>query len=262
LRAARSLFFFLVYGLYLVFFFGLVQRVVIWPLALLLPKRRRAIVGAWFRLVAHSTLGLARHLGGVALDMEGALPPAAFVVVMNHQSLLDIPIAYALVSRPYPVIPTRAYYARGIPGVSLLLRMAGHPLVRQTTESRREDVLAIGRAAEAVYRGDQSILIYPEGHRSRDGEIGPFMRAGLRAILSRAQRPVYAIVVDGLWQSRTTAEALVRFSDSQACVRVLGPFPAPAADQVDAFIDETRERMITKLREMRAQGSPSAGAVA
>ena len=60
-------------------------------------------------------------------------------------------------------------------------------------------------AADQVARGELSTLIFPEGHRTRDGEIGPFMRAGLRAILLRAQRPVYLIVVDGLWRARTTA---------------------------------------------------------
>jgi 1-acyl-sn-glycerol-3-phosphate acyltransferase len=261
-RATRSLLFFLVYGLYLVFFFGLVQRLLIWPLAFLLPTRRLAIVGAWFRLLANSTLALARTVGGVRLVMEGAVAPGSCVVVMNHQSLLDIPIAYSLVTRPYPLIPTRALYARGIPGVSLLLRLGGHPLVRQTHASRRRDVIAIARAAEQVAEGKLSILIFPEGHRTRDGQIGPFMKAGLRSILARANRPVYAMVVDGLWAARTTAEALLRFSGMRGQVKVLGPFPPPAPAAADAFADELRERMARALVEMREEAKTRAGTAA
>ena len=261
-RALRSVAFLVVYALYLVFFFGLVQRLLIWPLTLLFRKRRTAIVGAWFELLANTTLGLARGLGGVRLEILGSVPPGSSVAVMNHQSLLDIPIIYSLVTRPYPLIPTRARYKWGIPGVSLLLRLARHPFVRQTSESRRRDVVAIARAAEQVAAGELSILIFPEGHRSRDGEIGPFMKAGLRTILTRAKRPVWALVVDGFWGSRTTLDSLFNFAGMNGRLRVLGPFPAPAAAGLDAFLEELRRQMVLALREMRGgAGAPSASAV-
>jgi 1-acyl-sn-glycerol-3-phosphate acyltransferase len=252
LRAARSFLFFAVYALFLVFFFGLGQRVVIWPLTLLLPARRNDIVGWWFRLLANATIRLARVFAGVRLERSGSVAAGSAVVLMNHQSLLDIPIAYALVCRPHPVIPTRRLYARGIPGVSPLLRLARAPFVTQTRASARRDLKAIAAAAEEVAAGRLSLLIYPEGHRTHDGAISPFMTAGLRAILGRARRPVYLIVVDGLWHARTTAEALFTFAGSRARVRVVGPIPPPPRDEVDAFITEMEARMVSTLAEMRA----------
>jgi 1-acyl-sn-glycerol-3-phosphate acyltransferase len=253
LRAARSVLFLAVYGLYLVFFFGLVQRFVVWPLTLLLPTRRTAIVGTWFRILARSTLALARWLAGVRLEVQGEVPPGSFVFVMNHQSMLDIPIIYAQANRPYPVIPTRAWYAWGIPGVSLLLRLARHPLVRQTRESQRRDIVAIARAADEVARGELSILIFPEGHRSRDGEIGPFMKGGLRTILTRARRPVYVLVVDGFWPARASGEALRNFAGMKGALRVSGPLPPPGEEKVDAFIEELRRRMCHELDVLRGR---------
>jgi len=255
LRAARSVFFFAVYGLWLVFFYGLVQRLVVWPLTLLLPKRRVAITGAWFRILARSSLGLARVCAGVRLTVEGRIPPGSYVFVMNHQSLLDVPIAHAQMSDPYPVIPTRARYARGIPGISLNIRLARHPLVHQTKENRRQDVVAIAQAADAVARGELSILIYPEGHRSRDGEIGRFMPAGLRSILQRAQRPVYLLVVDGFWRARTTAEALLHFAGQKGTLRIVGPLPSPDEGSADAFVEDLRERMVAELHDMREKAA-------
>jgi 1-acyl-sn-glycerol-3-phosphate acyltransferase len=252
LRAARSFLFFGIYAVFLVLFFGLPQRVVVWPLTLLWPARRNAIVGSWFRLLANATLGLARVVAGVRVVRQGVVPPGSAVVLMNHQSLLDIPIAYATVCDPHPVIPTRKLYARGIPGVSPLLRLARAPFVTQTRETARQDVRAIAAAADEVAAGRLSLLIFPEGHRTHDGMISPFMTAGLRTILSRAGKPVYLIVVDGLWHARTTAEALFTFAGSRAKVRVLGPFAPPAKDEVEAFIGEMQARMVATLAGMRA----------
>jgi 1-acyl-sn-glycerol-3-phosphate acyltransferase len=257
LRAARGVLFLLVYAVYLIFFFGLPQRFLVWPLAVLLPRHRVRIVGFWFRKTARSTLGLARLVAGVRVKVEGSVPPGSFVFVMNHQSLLDIPICHAQMKDPYPVIPTRALYARGVPGISPLIRLGRFPLVYQTKASRRQDLLAIARAAEAVARGELSLLIYPEGHRSRDGEIGPFMRAGLRSILQKARRPVYLLVVDGFWRARTTKDTLCHFAGTRGVLRILGPFPPPAEDALDAYVDELRERMVRELHALR--GAPAQG---
>jgi 1-acyl-sn-glycerol-3-phosphate acyltransferase len=251
-RAARSFLFFAVYAVFLVFFFGLVQRLVIWPLTLLRPSRRNDIVGAWFRLLANATIGLARVFADVRVERRGSVPPGSCVVLMNHQSLLDIPIAYALVGHPHPVIPTRRFYAWGIPGVSPLLRLARAPFVTQTRAGARQDLKAIAAAADEVAKGRLSLLIFPEGHRTRDGQISPFMTAGLRAILGRAHRPVYLIVVDGLWHARTTAEALFTFAGSRAKVVVAGPIVPPERDETGAFISEMEARMAAILAGMRA----------
>src|SRR2546423_10033909 len=90
-RAVRSLAFFVVYFAYLIFAVGLVQRLVIWPLALLLSGHRRSIVGWWLRLHARSTLAQARWLANVRVSTRGAIAPGPCLLVMNHQSVFDIP---------------------------------------------------------------------------------------------------------------------------------------------------------------------------
>jgi len=259
-RAARGVVFLCAYAVFLVFGYGLPQRLVVWPLATLLPRWRTAIVGWWFRRMAGASIGIARVFADVRLRVQGEIPAGCHVVVMNHQSLLDIPVVHAQMKDPYPLIPTRALYAKGIPGISLLIRMGRYPLVRQTQDSRRDDLRAIARAAESVARGEQSLVIFPEGHRTRDGEIGPFMRAGLRIVLQRAKRPVYLMVLDGLWRARTTADTLFHFAGSRAELRILGPIPLPEDDDYDAFIDRLHARMTEELRAIRAgQATVSAG---
>ncbi len=175
---------------------------------------------------------------------------------MNHQSVLDIPLGVSLVPGPLPIIPTRDRYRRGIPGISVLARMARFPFVTQGARATREELRALAAAAERVAAGEAYLLIYPEGHRTRDGEIGPFMKSGLRLVLPRARRPVYCIVADGIWRSRTVADTLAHFAQSQVRVAVLGPFEPPdvegaTAKTLDAFIDTLREQMVAALADLR-----------
>lgn len=255
-RAVRSVTFFLFYFLiYLIVVVEIPTRLVFWPIVRLFPARRRAVMGRWVRLHAHGSLGVARWLAGVRVSIRGPrIPPGPVVIVMNHQSVFDIPIGIALAPPPYPVIPTRERYRRGLPGVSVLLRLARYPFVGKGEHARRQELVDIGHAAEAVARGEQSLLIFPEGHRTRDGQILPFMRSGLRIILGRAKHPIYCVVGDGMWRSRTFADALLRFAGTEVRVAVLGPFDPPESrdpQRLDAFMDELRDEMIRALADLR-----------
>ena len=254
-HALRSVAFFVVYFLYLAVM-GLAQRLVIWPLVAAAPSRRRAVVGAWLRFNARATFGLARALAGVRLSIRGAIPAESVVVVMNHQSVLDIPLGILLIPGPYPIIPTRDRYGRGIPCISPLTRLARFPLVTHGKTATPPELVALPPLADEVARGEQSLLIFPEGHRSRDGAIDPFMKSGLKLILARARRPVYCIVADGMWHVPTFAAAAVRFAGTRISAAVIGPFDPPAGGaDLDAFIDAIRDRMIEALDALRRGGT-------
>lgn len=254
-RALRSGIFFLLYCCYLVCIVGLGQRLLLWPAIVIVPRRRRAMVGAWLRFHARATLALARVLAGVRVTIHGTLPDESCIAVMNHQSVLDIPIGLALVHGPYPLIPTRDRYRRGIPGISPLTRIAGYPFLSQKRVVSRAELQALTDAADSVARGEHSFLIFPEGHRTRDGGIGRFMRSGLRIVLARAQRPIYCVIVDGMAHTRTFAESFVRFAGTRVSVTIVGPIPAPPASaddaRLDAFIDSLHDRMVATLDAMR-----------
>ncbi|MGI9078430.1 MAG: lysophospholipid acyltransferase family protein [Gemmatimonadaceae bacterium] len=250
-RAVRSSAFIVAYFLSLVLVLGTGQRILIWPAIVFFPGRRRGIIRAWLALQAQATLAIARGLAGVRVTVRGAISPEACVVVMNHQSVLDIPLGIALVPGPYPLIPTRDRYSRGLPGISPLARMARFPFVSQGRTATRAELLAIRDAADQVARGEQSLIIYPEGHRTHDGLIADFMKPGLKLILSRAKHPVYCIVADGMWHARTFADAALRFAGTSVSVTVLGPFQVPEPHQIDSFIDELRTRMIEALAQIR-----------
>ena len=257
IRATRSLAFGVIYSIYLVVVMAPVQGLVIRPLCAFNPLRRAAILRWWFQVQAHWVLGLARYLGGVRLSLEGALPDAPLVLVMNHQSLLDIPLAVSMLRGPYPIIPIRDKYTRGFPGISGLSRLAGFPALRQGERATRAEHAAMVGAAEAVERGDRTLIIYPEGHRSKDGEIQPFMTQGLRLVFRHTQRhAVYLMVVDGAWRLRSFADIALRLAGQRVQVRVLGPYSVPPEREAhDAFIASLRADMVAALERLRATPS-------
>jgi 1-acyl-sn-glycerol-3-phosphate acyltransferase len=59
-------------------------------------------------------------------------------------------------------------------------------------------VRAITRMARTAQDRDVSVVIFPEGTRSRDGSVGEFKRSGTKALLRAADElPVVPIAIDG-----------------------------------------------------------------
>jgi 1-acyl-sn-glycerol-3-phosphate acyltransferase len=257
-RRLRSSAFVALFACYALTIMELGHRLIVWPMVTLLPRRRPAIMRVVLRIHARATLAMARWLADVHVRVHGRIPAESCIVVMNHQSVLDIPLGVWLMHGPQTVIPTRDRYGRGIPGISTLTRLSEFPLVAQGRTLTREELRDRTRAAELVGRGERSMLIFPEGHRTEDGGIGRFMRSGLRIVMANAPRPVYCVVADGMTRARTTADALAGFAHTTISVRVLGPFDPPedtTAESVDRFAGELRDRMIETLAAIRQESA-------
>lgn len=252
------------FACYAIVVIGLGQRLLLWPAIVLLPRYRTALVRAWLRAHARAVLWMARVVGGVRFSIHGEIPRESCIVVMNHQSVLDIPIGLSLIPGPQTLIPTRDRYRRGIPAISPLARLARFPFVSQGASFARAELQAFVEAVDRVDRGEACLLIFPEGHRTRDGRIGRFMRGGLRIALTRAGRPVYCVVADGMTSARTTREALAQVAGSNVTVSIVGPFTPPAdrlPESADAFIGMLHDTMTNALAQVRGLGSHSEGHV-
>ena len=240
---------------------GFVQRFILIPLAWVFPVQSARFLVPWSRFQAAAPLVLLRIIAGVRISIDGAIGPENRVVIMNHQSELDALIAYKVNTGYLMLIPTRSRYAWGLPGVSPFIRVAPFPLVAQTRQSLRADLDAFAEAADRCKRGEASFFIFPEGHRSKDGSILPFMIRGLRLVLTHAPLPVYCIVGDGMWHIRTVADTFTKAAGTRIRVRIIGPFQPPAEEsEIPDFVASLRNRMIETLDDMRA-GRPFHNAV-
>lgn len=227
-----------------------VERTVVTLAVRILPSRRDRILSRWQRLMAHTMLGLVRRVGGGRVEDPPPIPGRPGVLVlMNHQSLLDIPLVVASMQNLYPRIVTRARYASGKPLISHMVRLYQYPLVDPRATTRRH-LLGL---EEAAARSGTPIVIYPEGTRTRDGEIGRWKVRGLEKILSARSWEVYLLVVDGLWRTARLEDFLTDVSEIEGRVVRLGPFASPGPGEPQGpFIDEMRNRMVEALADLRA----------
>jgi 1-acyl-sn-glycerol-3-phosphate acyltransferase len=165
---------------------------------------------------------------------------------MNHQSLLDIPTA-VLMAQPYiPRFIARARYGSWVPAVSLCMRLLGCPIIEP--ENRKASLRALREAARAQPHG---ILVFPEGHRTRDGEIQAFHTAGLEIMLRERPLPVYVLVTDGFWKGRRFVDFLFNIDRIDGRTEVMGPFHPPADREYAAFLQGLRDEMVERLRQLR-----------
>jgi 1-acyl-sn-glycerol-3-phosphate acyltransferase len=143
-------------------------------------------------------------LCGTRLSVEraGALDDGRpCIFVSNHQSMLDIPILGAVLSRHFlKFVSKRELARRWIPSISYNLRRGGNALIDR--RDRADAVEAIRRlgSEEVVGRG-VSAVIFPEGTRARDGTLGPFRPQGTLALMAAApEAPVVPVAIDDSWK--------------------------------------------------------------
>lgn len=105
------------------------------------------------------------------------------IFVANHQSMFDIsPIAWYL-RRYNPIFVSKKELGRGTPGISYNLRKSGAALVDR--KDPRQAVSEIARLGQRLKAGGCSVVIFPEGTRSRTGKLKPFAGAGLTILLRK-----------------------------------------------------------------------------
>jgi len=233
-------------------------RLYVLPRYWLNPEQRFHLISAYMKWICRWIVWLLA-LGGARVRRFGTLPTnPPVVLVANHQSLLDI-VQITLMAEPFvPAFVTRKRYSRFVPLVAASVRMLGCPLV----DPKRDPRGAVEAVREGVRTLPNSILIFPEGHRSRNGEILPFRRSGLEAALLERRLPVYVAVGDGSWKAATFVDLLFGVHKIDAYTEAFGPFEPPADPaKLPAFIKMLREHMIERLRAIRSgqtEGRPVA----
>ena len=214
------------------------------------PDRYEQLLRAHLRRMRRATLFIMRRVGGARIDIAPVIPcRGGVLVVMNHQSLIDIPVGFEMVPDGYPRFVTHARYAKGIPSVSHVIRMIRAITVNPGQTGPRE----IEALAEAGRTAEHPIILFPEGHRTKDGEIRRWKRGALDAFLSARAWTVHVVVVDGLWNSARLPAFIRTISEVRCRVESAGVFEydGRGAASHDEFVNRIHAAMCDKLSEMR-----------
>ena len=197
--------------------------------------------------VGHLGVRMGLFLSGirVAVDGTGHIQRSrAAVYAVNHTSNVEPPIIFDMLHELFPRL--RILYKAELRKLPVLVRafdLAGFiPLERANPE---QSLPAIDRAADALRDGN-SFLIFPEGTRSRTGELLPFKKGGF-ILAIKAQVPVVPIGISGARSAMRKGSPLIYPVTVQ--VRIGEPVETSGMtlDDRDALIGAVRDRVATLL---------------
>lgn len=172
------------------------------------------------------------------------LPPGTFVIVANHQSMVDILLLFRLRAHYKWVSKVENFR---IPFIGWNMTLNRYITIRRGTV---QGTLRMMRECEAALREGNSLMIFPEGTRSSDGSVRRF-KEGAFELAHRTGTPVLPLVIDG------TAEALPKHGIILRGRRtfrlaMLEPVPPRADGNSAALARDVEEAIRRKLEVLRA----------
>ena len=184
-------------------------------------------------------------LSGITVEIrhpEYILMDRAAVYAVNHASNVEPPIVFDVLSGLFPRM--RILYKAELRKLPILVRafdLAGFvPLERG---NRDQSLPAIERAGQALRDGN-SFLIFPEGTRSRTGELLPFKKGGFIMAL-KGGAPVVPVAIKGARDAMKKGSLIIR------PVRVTVSF-GPPIETASLTMDD-RDDLIARTRTAVAE---------
>ena len=164
-------------------------------------------------------LALALNLVKVTVNGAEHLPDGPVIFMSNHQSNFDILSLLAAMPRRFHWIAKKELFEIPVFGPSM--RRGGYiPLDRG---DGRKALQSIDEAAATIHQG-KSVVLFPEGTRTQDGNLLPFKRGGF--ILARkADVPVIPVTING--SGRINPANKIRLYSGDITITLHPPVIAP-----------------------------------
>jgi 1-acyl-sn-glycerol-3-phosphate acyltransferase len=204
----------------------------------------RYAAGYLFRklTVAHQVLNPLWHFRTTGTMITD--PRRPYVVVANHESFVDILLISHL---PWEMKWLSKATFFKFPLIGWMMRMAGDiKLVR----GKRESIVAAMDACKDRLSKRVSVMIFPEGTRTRDGNLQTFKDGAFRLAIETGT-PVLPLAVHGAYSALVSGDW--RFGVSNAEVRVLPAVETNGMtlDDVATLRDTVRSMIETELNQMK-----------
>jgi 1-acyl-sn-glycerol-3-phosphate acyltransferase len=215
-----------------------------------------AILASLLYRPSYATLRLGRvwswlilKAGGVRVRYEGldhVARRAPRIYVANHQSFLDIWSTALVLPAPTLFVAKRSLFR--LPFIGWAMSAAGFVAIDRS--SRASAIRSLKLAADRI-RAGRSLILFPEGTRSRHGRLGPFKKGPFHLALE-ARVPVVPVAICGSWHALPRGSLLLR----PATVRVR--FAPPL--EVTPFLPDDVDGLAARVRVAIAERLESAGA--
>jgi 1-acyl-sn-glycerol-3-phosphate acyltransferase len=155
------------------------------------------IVFGLLLIVFHPIQVICRTIGGYSAHKRS-------VDIMNFLIIKSLFIVGAKISfrgfrNHHPKFISKIELGKGIPSVSYNLRYGGSALIdrKKPLQSVRE----IGKLGRYIEKNKYTASIFPEGTRTKDGKMKPFLSAGVDTLLTAAPSAVVVpLAIDGNYE--------------------------------------------------------------
>ncbi len=164
----------------------------------------------------------------------------SYIYMSNHQSNFDIPVLLGHLKVQFRWLAKMELFK--IPIFGHAMRKAGYISIDR---NKRESAFESLKNAARKIKSGVSVLIFPEGTRSRDGKIRPFKKGGfIMAIDSGA--PIVPIVISGTRSIMTKGS--IKINPGKVSVVVHQPI------QTSVYTRETKEALMERVRRIIRDG--------
>ena len=146
---------------------------------------------AWARILTILSLVRVKVRGTQNIDPNGS-----YIFVANHQSIYDIPLVYGWLDNNFKWIMKKEL--RRLPLIGKTCALMGHIFIDRSNPMRAKQSLEI--AKQNLKQGNLSIFLFPEGTRTRDGQLLHFKR-GAFTIARDIHLPIVPITINGAYDA-------------------------------------------------------------
>jgi 1-acyl-sn-glycerol-3-phosphate acyltransferase len=187
------------------------------------------------RFWANSILWVAR----VKVTVSGAEkldPNRSYIYMANHQSNADIPLLLGQLPVQFRWLAKAELFK--IPIFGRAMRGVGYISIDRS--NRKSAFESLERAARTIRNGT-SVLIFPEGTRSRDGHILPFKKGGFVLSVDSGV-PIVPIIIRGTRDIIPKGHFMIR--PAPVTMQILDPV------ETTGFTRKTKDVLLEKIRSI------------
>jgi 1-acyl-sn-glycerol-3-phosphate acyltransferase len=200
----------------------------------------------WFGRRFWGPWGLRLAGARVVVERRAAVPPGPVIFASNHESVLDIWVLFQVLGRSFRFVAKQELFR--MPVFGWYLRLGGHVPVDRGNHARA--VESLRRAGELV-RAGTSLIVFPEGTRSRDLRVHAFKK-GPFVVAMEAGVPVVPVALSG--SGRVTPKNVVAVVPGDIRVAIGEPIDPRAFATKEALLAAVRGAVVSLHRSIGGAG--------